>query len=137
MGYDPIMAARSVAEFAAMTDDQMAADIRADLEAVLTAWAAWRSSNEYPRTGPRATLARDREALMTKVTEAYRGLPAGVDLAVLVKVSTALLNPAWGLGPASERPVAEAVELLRRSAIHRPSLVRECRAIARTAGVDR
>jgi non-ribosomal peptide synthetase component F len=126
MGYDPEQAIRSVRELAAITDDELAADVQVALAHTLEAWATWRADPAFPRD----QLNRDREALVDKVAVAIRALPDDADLEALVKIARQLLNSAWGLRP-GEQPVADAVERLRHAAIHRPGLVKESRAIAK------
>jgi hypothetical protein len=138
VGFDPELAAASVAELAAITDEQLAADVQVGLAHVLEAWATWRSDPMFPRAGhPRASLNRDRDVLVAKVAAQIEALPDNADLDTLVNVARRLLNPAWGLGSRGEQTVAEAVERLRQAAIHRPTLVKESRAIAKAVSDPR
>jgi hypothetical protein len=125
--FDPELASASVRELAAITDEQLAADVQVALAHLLEAWATWRADPAFPKD----QLNPDREALVDSVAVAICDLPDDdADLAALVKIATRLLNPAWGLRR-GEQPVAGAIERLRYAAIHRPGLVRDARAIAK------
>jgi hypothetical protein len=89
----------SVRELAAITDDELAGDVQVAIAHMLEAWVTWRADPAFPRD----PLNRDREALVDNVAVAVRDLPDDDDLAVLVKIGTRLLNPAWACGRASNR----------------------------------
>ena len=94
----------------------------------------WHTGPDFPRQEHAyAPTARDRMALVARVAEAFRALPPTADVAVLVDLARRLLNPAWGTGLPGEPAVSDAVEQLRVAALHRPRLVRECRAIVKGA----
>jgi hypothetical protein len=123
----PELAAASVRELAAVTDEQLAADVQVALAHMLEAWATWRADPGFPKD----QLNRDRGALVDSVAVAVCDLPdEDADLAALVKIAGRLVNPAWGLWR-GEESVAGAIERLRYAAIHRPGLVREARAMVK------
>jgi hypothetical protein len=135
-GYDPDRAAAAVRRLAAVSDQELAADARAGIGHVLAAWKKWRADPAYPRKGhPQAAPARNREKVVDQVMAAFRKLPDNATLPTVVDLAKCLLNLAWGVGLPGERSVADAVERLRRLAIHRPGLVAGAREIAKTHGV--
>jgi hypothetical protein len=81
---------------------------------------------------PGTVLDRDRERLVDKVAEDSGALPEEPRPVHCGRPRPAPTRPAWVLGPAGERPPAETAERLGRAAIHRPGLVRQARAIAKS-----
>jgi hypothetical protein len=131
--YDPELAARSVAELAAVTDAELVVEVRGCVEEVLMAWHAWRSDPGYPARGAPGRSASDNTGeLVTTTAKLVEALPGDADLATLVAAVRPLLGayipPSYGLAE-----IAAAVDRLREPAIIRPGLVREARAQARYA----
>ena len=132
MAYDAELAAKSVAELAATTDQTMTDDARTALVAVFAAWTAWRVDPQYPRKGtPRGQLMATLEARITAANRELRSLPPDVDLATVVKVAQPILGAAWPSAPEPAAAVATAVDRLRYASLIRPGLVRDAKAVRR------
>jgi hypothetical protein len=122
MTFDPDLAARSVAELAAVTDAELVIDVRAGIDEVLMAWQAWRSDPGYPARGTPGRSASDNTGeLITTTVKLVEALPGDADLATLVAAIRPLLGafipPSYGL-----TEIAAAVDRLREPAITRPGL---------------
>lgn len=123
--YDPERAARSVRELAAVTDADLAGDVRAAAAAVVELAEAWRRGPGWPRT------ETDRAAYATAAAAgtAVAGLDPGAPLQAVVAAVSPILGQWWPDRPAAAEALRAAVEQLRVAAMHRPGLVRTARQL--------
>jgi hypothetical protein len=126
--YDPDAARRGVRELAAVTDQQLADEIRAAAAAVLARVDELTASGRWP------AHAQERltHAALRRAAEALAALPAGAPAADVQAAAAPILGEYWPDTPAMMRPAHDAIEELRRVAMHRWSLVRDARWL--TAG---
>ncbi|MGX6607478.1 hypothetical protein ACWKSP_35935 [Micromonosporaceae bacterium Da 78-11] len=116
--YGEQLARRSVAELAATTDEELAADIRAAATALLAAVAERRARGGWPES---AFEVRAHNAAVLAV-RAVAELAPEAPLLVLTRAVAPALGEWWPASPAVERPLFETVERLRVAALHRPGV---------------
>ncbi|MEV0733406.1 hypothetical protein [Polymorphospora sp. NPDC050346] len=122
--FDSEMAAAGVRRLAAVRDVDLVDQVRAAAAAVVELAGAWR------RTGrPLGDADGDVLGLVDDVAGVLAGLPDDVDLDVVVAAVTPLLGRWWPRHCASANALADAIEDLRRAALHRPSLARHARRL--------
>jgi hypothetical protein len=126
--YDPEQAAETVRILAATTDVELAAGVRAAAAAVLELAAAWRHSPVWSSAEHYRRAYATAERMRVDLAE----LPDTAPLRDVVAAVAPVLNGWWPTQPAAAAAVGDAVEELRRTAMHRPSLVRDARTIARS-----
>jgi hypothetical protein len=116
---------RAIAKLAAVSDAELAADIRAAATDVLARVETWHRapgwSRDYARQYETATRAR----------VALANLPAGAPTTTVADAVLPVLNAWWPstAGPAAE--LSAAIERLRTAAIHRPAQVAIARQLTR------
>jgi hypothetical protein len=123
--YDPELAKRSMRALAAVTDAQLAEEIRAAAAAVLELAETWRRGEGWPH-GP---MDRDTYASAAAAGKALTELPADAALPAVVAAVSPILGQWWPDRPDTAAALHEAVERLRHVAMHRTSLVRDARKI--------
>lgn len=118
--YDPERAAAAMAEFAAVSAAEEAADIRTAVVAMLDAVDAWCVSPRWKGWAYHQKLVR----LGAAVRAALDQLPADAAPGVVADTVRPLLGEVWG-----DETVEAAVDQLRGYAMHRPSLYRDARRL--------
>ena len=120
---DPEAARRAVRDLAAVTDEQLAAEIRAAAAVVMA------RVDELAAGGTWPIAAHDRatHATLRAAAEQLVALPADA-AAVDVRAAVAsMLGVFWPASPAAMRPAHDAIEDLRQVAMHRWAQVRDAR----------
>jgi hypothetical protein len=114
-----------VRDLAAVTDEQLAADIRAAAVAVLA------RVDELAAGGTWPSAAHDKAtyATLRRAAKQLAALPADAGPVDLRAAVAPILSVFWPTSPAVMRPAHDALEELRRVAMHRWSLVRDARWI--------
>ena len=123
--YDPDLAEQAVRDLAAVTDQQLAVDIRAAAVAVL----ARVDELAAGRTWPMAAHDKATYATLRQAAEQLAALPADAGPVDVRAAVAPILGVFWPNSPAEMRPAHDAIEELRRTAMHRWSLVRDARLI--------
>ncbi|MFC0531371.1 hypothetical protein [Phytohabitans kaempferiae] len=125
--YDPQRAAESMRKLAAVTDAELAEQVRAAAAAVLELADVWRRGEGWPH-GP---MDRDAYATATAVGKALADLPGDAPLAAVVATTGPILGQWWPDRPEAAAALREAVERLRHVAMRKTSLGRDARKITR------
>jgi hypothetical protein len=125
--FEPETARRAVRELAAVTDEQLAGEIRAAAAAVLSRVDEVTASGRWPAHAPE----RLTHAALRRVAEALATRPADAPAADVQAAAAPILSVYWPNAPAMMRPAHDAIEELRRVAMHRWSLVRDARWVTR------
>jgi hypothetical protein len=121
-GYDPVLAARSVRELAAVTDEQLIDEVRAATTVVVN------QVEQLRRSGwPRDSVEEAADTAVKTAQAVLVDLPANASLSAVVAAVRPLLGQWWPDRPAEAAAVAAAVERLRHAALHRPAQVRDAR----------
>ena len=125
--YDPDLADQAVRDLAAVTDQQLAADIRAAAVAVLAEVNKLAAGPTWPSAAhEKATYATLRHA-----AEQLTALPVDAGPVDVRAAVGPILGVFWPNSPAVMQPAHDAIEELRHTAMHHWSLVRDAREIAR------
>jgi hypothetical protein len=107
-----------VAELAAVSDAELAADVRAAAAEVLERVEVWRRTADWPRSEVAPYVD-----VTARARVAQAALPVDASPSTLADAVRPILNAWWPSGgPAVE--LAAAVERLRAAAIHRPTQVK-------------
>lgn len=126
--YDPDVARRAVRDLAAVTDEQLAAEMRAAAAVVITRVDELAAGGTWPGAvydkATHATLHASAAQVAALASEA-----AAVDVRAAV---APMLGVFWPTSPAAMRPTHDALEDLRQVAMHRWSQVRDARWITNT-----
>ncbi|WP_173054943.1 hypothetical protein [Phytohabitans houttuyneae] len=128
--YDPRRAAEFVRELAATTDAQLVEEIRAAADVVLRLAEVWRGGPGWPH-GP---MDRDAYATATVAAKSLAALPSGTPLSAVTVAVGPILNGWWPERPEAAAALHEAVERLRRVAMHKTTLVSDARWITSHGG---
>jgi hypothetical protein len=123
--YEPETAQRAVRELAAVTDEQLAGEIRTAAALVLARVDELTASGRWPRHAQEQLT----HAALRRASDEFTALPADADAADVQGAAAPILAVYWPNSPAIMQPTHEAIEELRRVAMHRWSLVRDARLI--------
>jgi hypothetical protein len=123
--YDPDLAERSMRALAAVTDAQLAEEIRAAAATVLELAETWRRGEGWPH-GP---MDPNTYASAAAARKALTELPVDAPLPAVVDAVRLILGQWWPDRPDTAAALHEAVERLRHVAMHKTSLVRNARQI--------
>jgi hypothetical protein len=121
--YDPDVAHRALQELAAVTDEQLAAEMRAAAAVVITrvdelaAGATW----------PVAVHDKATQATLRAAAAQLAALPSEAAAVDVRAAAAPMLGVFWPTSPAAMRPTHDAIEDLRQVAMHRWSQVRDAR----------
>jgi hypothetical protein len=123
--YDRDLAEQAVRDLAAVTDQQLAADIRA------AAVAALARVDELVAGGTWPAAAHDKATYSTlrQAAERLAALPADAGPVDVRAAVAPILGVFWPNSPAVMLPAHDAIEELRQAAMHRWALVRDARWI--------
>jgi hypothetical protein len=119
---------RALEELAAITPAQLADEIRAATAEVYLRAQAWRRSAKW-RNDKLDRRAYERVAVAVAELDALPAPTNHREVGHLVDAIAPILNTAWNPYPGPEHDLFEAVERLRRVAMHRTAWVRQARSL--------